>query len=653
MLRGGPEATAAEARAICAALEDVAVLWVSEEEGVAPSGTRALLGRAFDAVVLDLHEGLDPDVLGRCHGLVWGGGRLVLRMPPIGQPPLASRARLAIAPFSPDDVGHRFWDRFERCLERSDAIAPAARIEPAPHDVEGTEEQRRVVERLAEAFLGSTPSLAALLSDRGRGKSSALGLAIARALEARPELRVALSASSPDAAAEVLRFSGTELSFVPPLELARGDDAFDVIVVDEAAQLPVPLLQELVVRHPEAHIAFASTARGYEGTGRGFVLRFLEWLQKESRPLTMHGLSEPIRWDEGDPLERFVFDALALDATVVPQEALSEELPIEHVALDRDRLAQDEVLLSDFFGLLVHAHYRTTPGDLHRLLDAPNVRLHASLLGGRVVAATLVAIEGGLDEATCARMARGEGRIRGHALADTLVCHSGRTAAGRLKMIRSVRLAVHPAMRRAGIASALVDHVHASYAPDLFGTLFGATPDLLRFRRSVGYELVRIGASRGSRTGEPAAVMMRAVSDEARALLASLRADLSRDLPLQLELLGKEELALAPRLAEALRDGLPSPAAMSDAERDAVVDSYLSGPRPYESAAYAITRYMDAHGDALEGLSDRDRALLRARVEERLAWLRAAEAAGFDSVPAAMRALRRAVRALVTAARAR
>jgi tRNA(Met) cytidine acetyltransferase len=652
VLRGSPEATADDARAICAGLAEGEVLWVSEGDGVHPSATRALLGRAFDAVVLDLHGGLDPDVLGRCHGFVWGGGRLVLRMPPRGERPTASRERLATLPFTMDDVGHRFWDRFERCLERSEAVAPAAPIARALHDVGGTEEQRRVVERLASAFVSPTPTLSAILSDRGRGKSSALGLAIARARESKSGLRVALSASGPDAAAEVLRFAGAGLAFVPPLELARGGHAFDVIVIDEAAQLPVPLLQELVLRHPEAHIAFATTARGYEGTGRGFVLRFLEWLSGEPRPLTMYALSEPIRWAEGDPLERFVFDVLALDATPAPEDALSRALPLEHVALDRDRLAEDEVLLSDFFGLLVHAHYRTTPGDLHRLLDAPNVALHASLLSGRVVAATLVAIEGGLDAATCERMARGDGRIRGHALADTLVCHSGRVDAGRLRMIRSVRIAVHPALRREGIASALVDHVHRCHAPDLFGTVFGATPALLRFRRAVGYEIVRVGVSRGSRTGEPAAVMVRPVSEEARALVASLRADLARDLPLQLELLDAEgELAIAPRLAEALRAGLPTPSGLSEAERDAIVDSYLNGPRPYESAAYAITRYVDAHEGSLEALGSRDRALIEARVVDRVAWAVAAERAGFHSVPAAMRALRRAVRALVAAVR--
>src|SRR5690606_41546738 len=66
-------------------------------------------------------------------------------------------------------------------------------------------------------------------------------------------LRAVISAASPDAIAEVLRFAG-EVQFVAPHELARGEGGHpDVIVVDEAAQLPVPLLQCLVRTRSEEH----------------------------------------------------------------------------------------------------------------------------------------------------------------------------------------------------------------------------------------------------------------------------------------------------------------------------------------------------------------------------------------------------------------
>lgn len=665
LVRGAPAETASAAAAHLAGVDPAAVLWVGEAHppfaGVERHAVRRLLGQAFDAVVIDGHAGLDADLLGQSQGFIWGGGLLIVRLP-VDAPP--GDPGLVVAPYTASDVGRRFFRRVEAALAEAPASAPvpvaravegtaeqAALADPPPptpvqavRAVEGTAEQAAVVARLAAALRGETGGPAVLLSDRGRGKSSALGLAL-RDVPGR----VAVTADHPASAAEVFHFADDGPVYVPVDALARGGGPYDAIVVDEAAQIPVPELQRIVRAHPAARFAFATTARGYEGTGRGFVLRFLAWLDGLGSPVERLTLTDPIRWAAGDPLEARIAAALLLDAEPDPIDGPIDPRDVEHAVLPPDRLAADEALLRGFFGLLVHAHYRTTPSDLHRLLDAPNLGAHALLHRGRVVAACLVAEEGDLDAATIDALARGAARIRGHALAETLVCHAGHREAGALRMIRSVRIATHPALRRLGLGRRLVDAVHDHHAPDLFGTVFGATPALLRFRRAAGYALVRVGVNPGSRTGEPAAVMLRPVTPRAVALCDTLRAELARDLPTQLDLMRADEIWLAPRLLDAFGEGMATPASLSaDAMREGVM-AYAFGPRPLEAAGHAIAAFVTAHAAALPALDAPAGALLAGRLIERRGWATLTARLGLGSVRAAMRAARRAMQALVAA----
>jgi tRNA(Met) cytidine acetyltransferase len=325
------------------------------------------------------------------------------------------------------------------------------------------------------------------------------------------------------------------------------------------------------------------------------------------------------------------------------------------VVLDRDALAADESLLRRLWGLLVHAHYRTTPGDLHRLLDAPNLAVHAVVDDGAVVGACLVAREGALPAARCAALARGEDRLRGHALADTLITHAARPDAGTLPMLRSVRIAVHPAARRRHVARQLVDHVHATAGVALFGTMFGATAPLVRFRQACGYVVVRVGVGRGARSGEPAVVMVRPGSAAgagthaaARTLVDELRAELARDLPLQLRLIDADGgPRLDDALVHALGDGLGAAEPLRDEAIAVRVRRYLAGPQPAEAAVAALAAFVARVDDAggLRGgcLTDREALLVRGRLLQHRPWAEVAAWAGYPTTARAMRALRPAV----------
>jgi tRNA(Met) cytidine acetyltransferase len=600
------------------------------------------LGSAAGNVVLDLAAGFDPDTLGRAAGLVVAGGTLWLRMPPLPVP----SPGLVVAPYTAADVTTRLWARL---VARIPAAGPLE-VPVSPDRFAGTPEQDALVSRLRRALCAEPPEIWAVLADRGRGKSVALGRAAAG-------LGATVTAADPAQAAEVLAFA-PDAVFRSPLDVL--DTALrGPLLVDEAAALSVPLLRALQERAAQAgrSLAFASTVHGYEGHGRGFALRVLPTLP-ENRIAT---LDTPIRWAPGDPVEQAVDDVLLLSTRSARRSGRTppRARALAVGVLDREALSADEDRLRAVFGLLVQAHYRTTPADLQRLLDAPNLAVHAVWADGDphdVRGVCLVAREGELSPERVATLVAGQ-RVRGHALAETLAVHSGWTEAATWSLVRSVRIATRPDCRRQGIARRLVEHVHAHGHPDaphpvLFGTLFGATAGLLSFRRALGYRLVRVGVSRGSRTGEPTAVMVRPTTPAADAGVHHLRRALARDLPTLLMALQTDGLALPEATRRALLADLPEPLDWTPSTRDAAIAAWADGPRPYDTVATAVASWLAEPGvvAALERLSPDARGLIRGRVVDGRSWRTLAAETGM-SVPAVMRALRRAVRALRAAVR--
>ncbi|WP_258801689.1 tRNA(Met) cytidine acetyltransferase TmcA [Halomonas sp. DQ26W] len=553
---------------------------------------RSHLGGEHDLLVFDTVSAgadFDPDAFGALSGTLRAGGLLLLLTPADwGRP----QAECSV-------VGPYFL-RLRRLLESADSVvhwraggmpvlpqgpgAVPARTTPVEDPDCLTTDQAKAVARLVR-LKRRRPLV--LTADRGRGKTAALGIACARLL-AGGEREILVTAPRPAAVSSLFeRLSslcpegerqgndfvdteGSRVAFVAPDELSamaeRGDagGSGSRLLVDEAAAIPASLLGQWLEAFPR--IAFATTIHGYEGSGRGFALRFRERLQRQAPDWHEFHLAAPVRWAVGDPLERLVCDLLLLDAE--PPPAAPATAALIEKTWPRDRLTTDEAALRDIFGLLVQAHYRTTPGDLRRLLDEPGLRVSTLDAESRPQGVIVLGDEGGFEAELAERVARGERRPRGHLMAQSLAAHAGSREALKARLRRVQRIAVHPGRRREGLGRQLLESVLAAArrdGVDMLGASFGAEPGLIAFWQAQGFRAVRLGLSRETATGEHALMVLAPTSDRGEALVDELTSGFQRLLP---ALLAFELKSLDPAVAVALLAEGPRPALDAIARRD-------------------------------------------------------------------------------------
>lgn len=614
VLLQGNEAWAQQLVALALTGHD-SVLWLGEGAGLGQASMRlrdggAVLGMEYQSLVVNCYSGFDADGFGAVCGTLSGGGILLLIVPndwPCYADP--ERARLTSALYDEAAVTGRFYQRFLRILTQSPAVyridpgAPWPKL-PAADSVRAsradtlppyeTEQQRQAVEAICHVVTGHRRRPLVLTADRGRGKSAALGLAAAQ-LVAEGRRRLWVTAPSKQAAATLLAHVGEAgecVRFISPDELLQQLPAADLVMVDEAAAIPLTLLEQ-ILRH-YSRVVFSTTIHGYEGTGRGFALRFRQRLDQITPQWRSLHLTSPIRWAEHDPLERLIFDLLLLNAEPADSNPTHElcEISCQFEWIERGELVHDEQLLHQLFGLLVQAHYRTTPADLRYLLDAPDINIAVIRQQDCVVAVALIAQEGGFDDALAAAIASGQRRPRGHLIAQSLAAHAGLSQAPTLRFGRVVRLAVHPAHQRRGIGSRLIAHLSQSDPArhwDALAVSYSTSPELLRFWHQAGFHPARIGFSRDARSGSHAMMMLLPLTQAGDALVHEARTRMAYQLPdWMLDALSDLDVELIPPLFAQLPT-IGSP--LTDWER-ADVQAFAHGQRGVEYSMPMLRRWL-------------------------------------------------------------
>lgn len=508
------------------------------------SKTKNLLGREFPAIIYDARQGINLDALAIAAGTLQDGGLLLLL--------LNHWADLANQP----DSDSLRWSGEKHVINTPHFIAflqekigkygfsvyqstpltlalPMLQKDRSTH-CQPTLEQARLLQQMAEA----EEAILIVTAKRGRGKSALAGV-FAKQQVARNQ-PVILTAPNKSAVNIFNEFAGVEITFMPPDELSQNlseapqQFANHWLFVDEAAMIPLDILFRLT--NAFKRVVLTTTIHSYEGTGRGFLLKFME---KTDRTLRHFELFTPLRWQADDKLEAFIDDLLLCDCEDrLPQppydSVLAGQIQISHC----ERIPHDEI--ESVYGLLTLAHYRTSPLDLRRLLDAPQQQFYLAQARDSLLGCVWAVPEGGLADKTLIRqIRRGERRPRGNLVAQMLCFQAGLEEACELRSLRISRIAVQPNWQQHELGQRLIGQIKQQQMKqqgevDFLSVSFGYTPELLAFWQKCGFILGHFSESKEASSGCYSVVGLCPLSEAGRAFVQQAEKQFQRNLPLSL-----------------------------------------------------------------------------------------------------------------------
>ena len=501
------------------------------------SKTKNLLGSEFPAIIYDARQGIHLDALAIAAGTLQDGGQLLLL--------LNHWADLANQP----DCDSLRWSGEKRAINTPHFIAflqgkiakygfpvyqstpltltlPMVQKDRSTH-CQPTLEQARLLQQMAEA----EEAILIITAKRGRGKSALAGLfAKQQVAQNQP---VILTAPNKSAVNIFNAFAGVDITFMPPDELSQNlsetpqQFSNHWLFVDEAAMIPLDILFRLTNAFKQ--VVLTTTIHSYEGTGRGFLLKFMA---KTDRTLRHFELFTPLRWQADDKLEAFIDDLLLCDCEDrLPQppydSVLAEQIQISHC----ERIPHDQI--ESVYGLLTLAHYRTSPLDLRRLLDAPQQQFYLAQAQDSLLGCAWAVSEGGLTDNTLIRqIRRGERRPRGNLVAQMLCFQAGLEEACELRSLRISRIAVQPNWQQQGLGQRLIAQIKQQGTVDFLSVSFGYTPELLAFWQKCGFILVHFSESKEASSGCYSVVALCPLSEEGRVFVQRAEKQFQRNLPL-------------------------------------------------------------------------------------------------------------------------
>ncbi|KAJ7947488.1 RNA cytidine acetyltransferase [Quillaja saponaria] len=372
-----------------------------------------ILGNTYSMCVLQDFEALTPNTLARTIETVEGGGLVVLLL----------RTLTSLTSLYTMVMGHDSTLGMQELKNLKEQLHDVLPVGPLL-GICTTLDQGKAVSTFLDAILNKKlKTTIAMIASRGRGKSAALGLAIAGAIAAGYS-RIFVTSPSPENVKSLFNFvcrglhslnykehlhynlvrstnyehqkaimqinifkeHNQTVQYIQPNDHVKLSLA-ELLVIDEAAAIPLPVVKTLLGPYL---VFISSTVNGYEGTGRSLSLKLLSHLEKQTqippgranssdsgRLFKKIGLKEPIRYAPGDPIESWLNDFLCLDATnfIPPISRHPHPTECNLYYVNRDTLfsfhKESEMFLQRMVALFVSSHYKNSPNDLQLMADAP------------------------------------------------------------------------------------------------------------------------------------------------------------------------------------------------------------------------------------------------------------------------------------------
>ncbi len=530
------------------------------------------LGSEYSALIFNCFNGFNPDLFCALTGLIKSPGIIILITPDIQQWSVFADpeySKLCSHPHTPENVKGRFVtylvekltekskSRFFSIIGQNDqsesnfnsiktdiyslfienTLASNKKIKPSL-------EQKTIATAIENLATAKADGIIIIYGHRGRGKSTTIGKALCNLalLSQISQLQVSVVSQNKKNVGPIYKQLSElnhnySFNFFPPDEFLRNNITAGILVIDEAATIPLAVLKKLIIS--TGKIVISSTTDGYEGTGMGLSTKFQSFLSRSRRSIKQFELITPYRWANNDPVESFIFETFLMHSAAQNNDTklLSLVPNLNNISIqkvDRDLLSKNTKKVFQLFQLLSQAHYRTTPSDLRYILDAPSVELWTADHDGEISAVLMLSNEGAINSTYEGDIWLGRRRLSGHLIPQTLSTHSGFKKAIRFAYKRIVRIAVIQKHQRHGIASKLLDRVYHSTLKenqelDFLGVSYGFESGLYQFWQTMGFNAVRIGHRENARSGLKSMIMLKPISKKAKIFSAKLENHFKQD----------------------------------------------------------------------------------------------------------------------------